>query len=96
MDVQHGCTGIVAIDRLLDLVSEGNRNVFGEVSRQLLRPIRRDLNHELLLVFREQGIVKEMHCRSPLVGGRSQATASAVFEVSARNWRSAIASRSCL
>ena len=51
MDVQHGCSGVVAIDRLLHLVGEGDRNVFREIARQPLRTVGRHLNHELLLVF---------------------------------------------
>ncbi|KAF7957155.1 hypothetical protein AWV80_01480 [Cupriavidus sp. UYMU48A] len=56
MDVQHGGAGVVAVDRLLDLLVHRDRDIV-RVARDPLGAIRRHLNHELFLVLGQQGVV---------------------------------------
>jgi hypothetical protein len=53
VDVQHGGTGVETVDRRLDVLVHGDRQVLGEVVRLPFRPVRRGRDDQLLLVLRK-------------------------------------------
>jgi hypothetical protein len=61
VQVQDRGAGVVAVDRLLDLVLHLHRNVFREVGRNPLGTVGRGRDDELVLVFREERTVEEVH-----------------------------------
>ena len=61
MDVQDGGAGVVAVDRLLHLLVDRYRDVFGKVGRHPLGPVRGDGDDQLVLVFGEQRSVEKVH-----------------------------------
>ena len=60
MDVQERCAGVVAVDRLLDLLVHRHRDVAG-VGGNPFGAVRRDLDDQGLLVFGKEGVVEELH-----------------------------------
>ncbi|MNI60986.1 hypothetical protein D3C73_1162290 [compost metagenome] len=65
VQVQHGSARLVAVDRLLDLLLHGHRNVFREVARGPLWAIGGHCDDHFFHVFRVQGIVKKLHLFIP-------------------------------
>ncbi|MND82664.1 hypothetical protein D3C80_745040 [compost metagenome] len=65
VQVQHCGTRLVAVDRLLDLLLHGHRNVFREVAGGPLWAIGGHCDDHLFHVFRVQGIVKKLHLFIP-------------------------------
>ena len=61
VDVQHGGAGVVAVDRGLDVLVHGQRQVLAEVVRLPLGAVRRGGDDQLLLDLGEQGVVVEVH-----------------------------------
>src|SRR5262249_19078311 len=61
VDVQDGGAGVVAVDRLLDVLLHRHRDVLGEVGGQPFGTVRAGGDHELLLVFGPEGSVDEIH-----------------------------------
>ena len=61
--MQHCRARVVAVDRLLDLIVHGNRNVLGEIGRDPFRAVGSCGNHQLILVVRVECAVEEVHDR---------------------------------
>jgi hypothetical protein len=59
--VQHGGAGVVAVDRLLDLVLHADRDVLREIRRHPLGTVGRGSDDQLLLVLGIVGTVLEIH-----------------------------------
>ena len=76
VQVQHRGAGVVAVDRLLDLLFHRHRDVFREVGRDPLGAVGRGGDDQLVLVLGEQGAVEEVHGvpLSEVVGGRAVAS----------------------
>ena len=65
--MQDGRTGVVAVHCLLHLRIHAHGDVVG-IRRQPRGPVRRGLDNQLLLVFRQERVVKEMHVVLLLIG----------------------------
>jgi hypothetical protein len=65
VQVQHGGTGVVAVDRLLHLLFHRHRNVLREVGGDPLGAVRRSGDDQLVLVLGEQRAVEEVHGAGP-------------------------------
>ncbi|MNP42990.1 hypothetical protein D3C76_1367850 [compost metagenome] len=61
MQVQDRGAGFIAIDRFLDLLVHGQRDVFREVFRHPFRAVRGHGDDHFFHVFGVQGIVEELH-----------------------------------
>ncbi|MCY1443102.1 hypothetical protein D9M71_595010 [compost metagenome] len=61
MHVEHGGTGVVAVDGLLDLRLERYRDVFREVGRLPFRTVGRGGDDQFLHVFDKQRTIDEVH-----------------------------------
>src|SRR3546814_13059702 len=59
--MQDAGARVVAIDRLLDLLFHRHRDVFREVGWNPFRPVRGSGDDELVLVFRKQRSIEEVH-----------------------------------
>ncbi|MNY47830.1 hypothetical protein D3C86_1831270 [compost metagenome] len=68
--MQHSGAGFIAIDRLLDLLVHGDRNVFREVTDIELRAIGSNSDDQFFLVFGVQRAINEIHSylRGRIVG----------------------------
>lgn len=69
VDVQDGGTGVVAVHGGLDVLVHGEGEVVG-VAGEPLGAVGSDLDHQLLLVLGQQGVIEEVH-RHLLVRGRA-------------------------
>jgi hypothetical protein len=61
MDVQHRGAGVVAIDRLLHLLVNADRDVLGKVRGEPFGTVRRCGNYQFLLVLRNERAIEEVH-----------------------------------
>ncbi|MNT66781.1 hypothetical protein D3C72_2048690 [compost metagenome] len=61
MQVQHRGTGLIAVDRFLDLFVHGDRNVFRKVTDLELRTIGSNSDDQFFLIFGVQRTVNEIH-----------------------------------
>ena len=61
VEVKHGGACIIAVDRLLGLLLHGQWKVFRKIRNLPFGTVGRNRNDQLVLVFREQGIVEKLH-----------------------------------
>src|ERR1700694_4223687 len=67
MNVQDRRPGVVAVHSLLHLLEHAHGDIVG-IRRQPLGPVRGCLDNQLLLVFRQERVVKKMHVILLLTG----------------------------
>ncbi|MCY1558704.1 hypothetical protein D9M68_956620 [compost metagenome] len=61
MHVEHAGAGVVAVDGLLDLRIQGDRDVLGEVGRLPFRTVRGGGDDQFLHVFDKQRTIDKVH-----------------------------------
>ena len=71
--VEDGRAGVVAVDRLLDMLFHRERNILGEIVGVPFGAVGGDRDDQFVLRFGKQAVVEELHIFSPYDGqkGRS-------------------------